>query len=162
MSSFLFWFIFCHLCIDHYGASSVIFFSPLNVCFLLSIVCVHSLAACVNQNDFSASCYTWLGFLISSTHHSKWIFINSWLVADDNSFVLGLFCYHSLSFHNHESYLYRVFMFFCRLFAFVFVSLGCVYLCSHLFCTFDGWVPIFDFYFQGFIFIFFPLTIPRA
>jgi hypothetical protein len=35
------------------------------------------------------------------------------------------------------------------LFAFVF-SLGCVYLCSHLACTFDGWVPILDFYFQGF------------
>jgi hypothetical protein len=38
---------------------------------------------------------------------------------------------------------------FCWLFACVF-SLGCVYLCSHLPCTFDGWVPILDFYLQGF------------
>jgi hypothetical protein len=27
---------------------------------------------------------------------------------------------------------------------------GCVYLCSHFPCTFDKWVPILDFYFQGF------------
>jgi hypothetical protein len=35
------------------------------------------------------------------------------------------------------------------LFAFVF-SLGCVYLCPHLLGTFDGWVPILDFYLHGF------------
>ncbi len=35
------------------------------------------------------------------------------------------------------------------LFAFVF-SLGCVYLCSLLHCTFDRWVPIPAFYIQGF------------
>jgi hypothetical protein len=35
------------------------------------------------------------------------------------------------------------------LFAFVF-SLGCVFLCSHLSCTFDGWVPIVDFFWQDF------------
>jgi len=29
-------------------------------------------------------------------------------------------------------------------------SLGCVYLCSLLPCTFDGWVPILHFYLQGF------------
>jgi len=28
-------------------------------------------------------------------------------------------------------------------------SLGCVYLCSNLPCTFDGWVLILDFYLQG-------------
>ncbi len=39
--------------------------------------------------------------------------------------------------------------YFCWLFAFVF-SLGCVYLCSHLPCTFDGCIPILDFYLQGF------------
>ncbi len=39
--------------------------------------------------------------------------------------------------------------YFCWLFAFVF-SLGCVYLCSHLPCTFAGWVPILDFYLWGF------------
>jgi hypothetical protein len=38
---------------------------------------------------------------------------------------------------------------FCSLFAFVF-SLACVYLCSHLPCTFDGWFSILDFYLQGF------------
>jgi hypothetical protein len=37
----------------------------------------------------------------------------------------------------------------CWLIAFVF-SLGCVSLCSHLPCTFNGWVPILDFYLQGF------------
>ncbi len=41
---------------------------------------------------------------------------------------------------------------FCWLFAFVF-SLGCVYLCSHLPCTFVGWVPILWFLFIGFFFI---------
>jgi hypothetical protein len=41
--------------------------------------------------------------------------------------------------------------FFCLLLAFVF-SLGCVYLCSHLSCTFDGWVHILDFYLQCFSF----------
>jgi hypothetical protein len=43
------------------------------------------------------------------------------------------------------------FFFFCLFLAFVF-SLGCVYLCSHLPCTFDGWVPILDFYLQSFSF----------
>jgi hypothetical protein len=38
---------------------------------------------------------------------------------------------------------------FCSLFAFVF-SLACVYLSSHLPCTFDGWVAILDFYLRGF------------
>jgi len=37
----------------------------------------------------------------------------------------------------------------CWLFAFVF-SLGSVYLCSHLPCTFDGWVAILNFYILGF------------
>jgi hypothetical protein len=35
------------------------------------------------------------------------------------------------------------------LFALVF-PLGCVCLCSHLPCTFDGWVPVLDFVIQGF------------
>jgi len=38
---------------------------------------------------------------------------------------------------------------FCWFFAFVFSS-GCVYLCSHLPCTFAGWIPILDFYLAGF------------
>ncbi len=41
------------------------------------------------------------------------------------------------------------FFFLGWLFAFVF-PLGCVYLCSLLPCTFDGWVTIPDFYIQGF------------
>ncbi len=71
-------------------------------------------------------------------------------MANDSSFTLSLLCYRWLSFHSHESSLHRVFTFYFRwLFAFAF-SLGCVYLCSHLLCTFDRWVPILDFYLQGF------------
>jgi hypothetical protein len=40
--------------------------------------------------------------------------------------------------------------------ALLFFSLGCVCLCSHLPCTFDGWVPILDFLFNRF----FVFTIP--
>jgi hypothetical protein len=36
------------------------------------------------------------------------------------------------------------------LFAFVF-SLGCVYLCSHLPCTFDGWFPSLIFIYNVFL-----------
>jgi hypothetical protein len=36
--SFLFWFIFDHLCIDHYHASLAVFFNPFNVCFSLFTV----------------------------------------------------------------------------------------------------------------------------
>jgi hypothetical protein len=39
----------------------------------------------------------------------------------------------------------RFLLYFFILFAFVF-SLGCVYLCFHLPCSFDAWVPIVDFY----------------
>jgi hypothetical protein len=67
---FLFWFIFYHLCIDHYHMSSSVFFSPLDVCFLLSIAHVHSPTTCVNHNDSLASYCTWSGFFISSTHHT--------------------------------------------------------------------------------------------
>jgi hypothetical protein len=31
-------------------------------------------------------------------------------------------------------------------------SLDCVYLCSHLPCTFDEWVPILDFYLSSFFY----------
>jgi hypothetical protein len=70
---------------------------------------------------------------------------------DDNSFVLGLLCYCLLSFRSHGSSLHKVFIYFGSLFTFVF-SLGCLYMCSHLPCTFTGWVPILDFYLQGFSF----------
>jgi hypothetical protein len=45
--------------------------------------------------------------------------------------------------------LHKVFTWFLLIVCFVF-SLGCVYLCFHLPCTFDKWVPILDFYLQGF------------
>jgi len=69
VSSFLFWFIFYYLCIDHYRTSSTVFFSPFNACLLLSITHVHNLAMCISHND-SSTCCTWLGFFVSSTHHS--------------------------------------------------------------------------------------------
>jgi hypothetical protein len=87
-----------------------------------------------------------LSSLNSSTHCSYCTFVTSQFVANDNSFVLGLLCYHWLSFRNHESSLHRVFTWF------VFFSLGCVYLCCHLLCTFDGWVLILVFYLHGFSF----------
>ncbi len=70
MFSFLFWFIFYRLCIDHYCASSTIFFSSLDACFLLSTTCVHNPITCASHNNFSTSYYTWMRFLISSTHHT--------------------------------------------------------------------------------------------
>jgi hypothetical protein len=70
VSSFLFWFIFDYLCIDHYGASSIIFFNSLDVCFLLLIMHVHNFVACTSHSDFLASCYTWSSFFIFSTCHS--------------------------------------------------------------------------------------------
>jgi len=69
VSSFLFWFIFYYLCTNHYHASSTVFFSPLNACLLLLITHVHNPAMCISHNN-SSTCCTWLGFLISSTHHS--------------------------------------------------------------------------------------------
>jgi len=70
VSSFLFWFIFNCLCINHFHMSLVIFFSPFNACFLLLIVHVCSLVACISHKDSSITYYTCLGFLISSTHQS--------------------------------------------------------------------------------------------
>ncbi len=40
---------------------------------------------------------------------------------------------------------------------FFFFFFCCAYLCSHLFCIFVQWVPIFDFYLHGFPFLFFVL-----
>jgi hypothetical protein len=62
VSSSLFWFIFYYLCTDHYYASSTVFFSPLDACFLLSITRVHSPTMCACHNDSSMGCFTWLGF----------------------------------------------------------------------------------------------------
>jgi hypothetical protein len=68
--SFSLWFIFDHLCINHYRTSSLIFFNCLDAYFLLSTTHVHNLATCVDHNNFWMGCYTWSGFLISSTHLS--------------------------------------------------------------------------------------------
>jgi len=57
--SFPFRFIYDHLCTNHYCKSLAIFFSPLNVCFLLSTTCVHSHAACTNHIDSSTDYCTW-------------------------------------------------------------------------------------------------------
>jgi len=70
-------------------------------------------------------------------------------VTNKNSFALGLLCYCWLSFIAMSPLCIGSLPDFCWLFALVF-SLGCVYLCSHLPCTFDRWVPILDIYLQGF------------
>jgi hypothetical protein len=100
---------FYHICTYHYCMSLVIFFSPLDACFLLLIVCVHNLTTHASHNDSSMSYCIWLGFHISSTHHSFCTSITSRFVANDNSFILNLFCYRWLSFRKHESSLHRVF-----------------------------------------------------
>jgi len=111
---------------------------------------VHSLVTCTSHNHYSPNCCTWTRFLIFSTHHSYYTSITTRFVANDSSFVLALFCYYWLPFHSHESSLHRVFTWFLLIVCFFF-SFGCVYLCSHLLYTFDGWVPILDFYLQGFL-----------
>jgi hypothetical protein len=60
--SFLFWFIFYHLCTYHYCASLTIFFSPLDVDSLLLITRVYNLAMCVSHNNFLAGCCIRWGF----------------------------------------------------------------------------------------------------
>jgi hypothetical protein len=70
VSSFSFWFIFYRLCIDYYRASLAIFFNLVNVYFSILIMCVHRPIMCASHNNFSMGHYTWLGFLISSTHYS--------------------------------------------------------------------------------------------
>jgi len=67
-------------------------------------------------------------------------------------FVLGLLCYHWSSFRNHGSYLHTIFTLFLLIVCFCIFFLDCDYMCSHLPCTFDGWVPVLDFYMQGFPF----------
>ncbi len=72
-------------------------------------------------------------------------------MANYNSFFLNLLCYIDCHFVVMSSFCIGSLLDFCGLFAFVFF-LGCVYLCSHLPCTFtfDGWVPILDFHLHGF------------
>ncbi len=89
----------------------MIFFNPLNACFLLLITHVHSLVVCTCHNTSSMGCCIWLGFLIFpniiSSAPSSLAF-----VADDDSFVLGLLCYRWMSFCSHGSSLHKVFTWF--------------------------------------------------
>ncbi len=68
--SISFLFIFYGLCIDLYHTPSMIFFSPLNACFSLLTMCVHSSTTCTSHNDFLMGCCTWSRFFISFAHHS--------------------------------------------------------------------------------------------
>jgi len=68
--SFLFWFSFHHLCTNHYHTSPLVFFSPLDACFLLLTMHVHNLVACASHSDSLIGCCIWSRFLISSTYHS--------------------------------------------------------------------------------------------
>ncbi len=66
------------------------------------------------------------------------------------SIVILSLLYQKIELNNtwvlHNSFEYIWVFDFCWLIAFVFFSLGCVYLCSHLSCTFDEWVLILDFF----------------
>jgi len=68
--SFSFWFIFYHLCIDHYRASLAAFFNPVDAYFSLLTMYVYSPVTCTSHSNFSTGCYAWSGFFIFSTHHS--------------------------------------------------------------------------------------------
>jgi hypothetical protein len=46
--------------------------------------------------------------------------------------------------------LHRVLTLFLLILFYFILFVGCVYLCYHLPCTFDGWVHVLDFYIQGF------------
>ncbi len=75
--------------------------------------------------------------------------IPSRFVANDSCFVLGLqVVIVDCHFVAMSLFCLRSLLDFCWLFVFVFSS-GCVYFCFHLPCTFDGWVPILEFYLQG-------------
>jgi len=109
VSSFSFWFILSCLCIYHYCAPSVVFFSPLDAHFTLLTMCVHSRATCTSHSDSLVGYCTWLGFIIFPTHHSYYTFIISRFLVDDCFFILGFLCYRWLSFYSLGSYLHKVF-----------------------------------------------------
>jgi hypothetical protein len=89
VSSFSFWFNFDCLCTYHYHTSLMIFFTPLDACFLLSTTHVHNHTMFANHNNFSASYYTWL----KSTHHNYCTFDIGQFMANNNSFVLSVLYY---------------------------------------------------------------------
>ncbi len=78
--------------------------------------------------------------------------ISSHFVINESSFVLSFLCYVDCHFIAMSPLCISSLLDFCWYFAFVF-SLGCLYLCFHLPCTFDGWVPILDFDLQGLSFV---------
>jgi hypothetical protein len=128
--------------------SLIAFFNHVDAYFSLLTMCVYSLVMWVGHNNSSTGYYIWgsssFPHIIACAPPSL---VNLW--QNNNFFVLGLHCYRWSSFHNHRSLLaYGFFLIFCQLF-FVF-TLGCVYSCSHLPCTFDGWVPVLDFFIHGF------------
>ncbi len=71
---------------------------PLDVHFPLSTTCVHSPPTCTSHSDSSTGYYTWLGFFIFSTHHSRFLTNNYFLILGffviiDHHFVaLGPIC----------------------------------------------------------------------
>jgi hypothetical protein len=130
VSSFLFWFIVDQLCTNHCHPSSMVLFNPLDACFLLSTTHVHNLATCSSHIDSSTGCYTWSRFLISSTHHSQCTSITTWFVVNDNSFTLGLLCYHWLTFCSYESSLHKVFTWFLLIVCFCFFFGLCLLVSS--------------------------------
>ncbi len=150
---FSLWFIFGRLCTDDYHVSLVIFFNSLDAHFSLSKVRVYNPATCTSHNDSLIGCCTWSKFFISSTHHNYCTFITSQFVTDDcfscfRSSLLSMIVILLLG-----SYLHRIFfsLFFVIVYLRFSSSLGCFYLCSHLPCTFDGWVLILDSYIMVFL-----------
>jgi len=142
--SFSFWFMFDHLCIDHYHVSSTIFFSFLNAYFLLLTMHVYNLATSARHNDSLASYCTWSRFLISYCTWSRFIVsfmhndyctsVTSQFETNDSSFILDLLSYGWLSFCSHESSLHKVFTLYmifvdCLLLFFLWVVFSCVLIC---------------------------------
>jgi len=122
----MFSFIFYCLCIDHYHASLAIFFSPLNVYFLLLITHVHSLATFVRHNDFSTNYYTLSSYFPHIIANAPSSLADLWQTIALS--FLGLLCYCWLSFHSHRSYVHRAFTLFLLIVCFCFFF-SCVYLC---------------------------------
>ncbi len=75
--------------------------------------------------------------LVGGTKGKKGWYENHYVIVDCHFIVMSPLCIRSLP----------DFFVDCLL---LFFSLGCVYLCSHLPWTSDEWVPIHDFYLQGF------------
>jgi hypothetical protein len=81
--------------------------------------------------------------------HAPLLLADLWI---KSFFILGFFCYRLLSFRSHESFWHRFFTWFLLIVYFCFFFRLCIFA-FYLPCTFVGWVPILDFYLQGFSFI---------